>query len=280
MHQPRRRRVSHNFTYVSACGKYMIFLLNFLFWLLGGLLIAIGLYAFVDKWQTIGSVKLTNIYDVFLNISLVLIIMGAIIFIMSFTGCIGALRENTCLLRFYSFFLLVFFLLEMFIAVAGFVFPHRMQSLLDETFTDKIITTYREDPDLQNLIDFGQKKFQCCGLSHSGFMDWSKNEYFNCSSPSVESCGVPFSCCINATDISSGLVNIMCGYGVQKHTPAEAGKKIYTTGCVEEVRIWLERNLYTIACVALGVALAQLFVIYLSKTLEGQIDLQKSRWRT
>jgi len=33
-------------------------------------------------------------------------------------------------------------------------------------------------------------------------MDWSKNEYFNCSSPSVERCGVPFSCCINATDIS------------------------------------------------------------------------------
>jgi len=58
----------------------------------------------------------------------------------------------------YSFFLLVFFLLEMFIAVAGFVFPHTMQSLLDETFTDKIITSYREDPDLQNLIDFGQKK--------------------------------------------------------------------------------------------------------------------------
>lgn len=46
----------------------------------------------------------------------------------------------------------------MFIAVAGFVFPHTMQSLLDETFTDKIITSYREDPDLQNLIDFGQKK--------------------------------------------------------------------------------------------------------------------------
>lgn len=33
-------------------------------------------------------------------------------------------------------------------------------------------------------------------------MDWGKNEYFNCSSPSVEHCGVPFSCCINVTDIS------------------------------------------------------------------------------
>lgn len=112
----------------------------------------------------------------------------------------------------------------------GFVFPHTMQSILEENFTDKIIHTYRDDPDLQNFIDFAQQEvikvinkfllhhffqFRCCGLSSEGYMDWSKNEYFNCTSPSVEHCGVPFSCCINATDISSGLVNIMCGYGVQ-----------------------------------------------------------------
>nr|CAD7193582.1 unnamed protein product [Timema douglasi] len=47
-----------------------------------------------------------------------------------------------------------------------------------------------------------QEVFRCCGLSSEGHMDWAKNEYFNCTSPSVERCGVPFSCCMNATDIS------------------------------------------------------------------------------
>jgi len=44
------------------------------------------------------------------------------------------------------------------VAIVGFVFPHTLQSLLEESFTDKIIQTYREDPDLQNFIDFGQQE--------------------------------------------------------------------------------------------------------------------------
>lgn len=90
----------------------------------------------------------------------------------------------------------------------------------------------------------------------------------------------------------------MCGYGVQQQSVAAASKRIWTNGeqgnhlmsrrilivfdlilgCIEIVRVWAERNLYTIAGIALGAALSQLLVIYLAKTLEGQIDLQKSRW--
>lgn len=68
----------------------------------GGLLIGIGLYAFVDKWQLTGSVKLENVYDFILNISLVMVVMGGVVFVVSFAGCVGALRENTCLLKFVN----------------------------------------------------------------------------------------------------------------------------------------------------------------------------------
>ncbi|XP_034478848.1 tetraspanin-33-like [Drosophila innubila] len=279
MHQ--RISYPHQFTFVSSCVKYMIFMLNLIFWLFGGLLLGIGIYAFMDKWNDAnGWVKLENIYDVVLNISLVMIIAGIVIFVVSFAGCLGALRENTHLLKFYSRCLLIFFLMEMVIAIICFVFPQNMNSFVEYQFTDKIIHSYRDDPDLQNFIDFAQKEFQCCGLSTAGYQDWAKNEYFNCSSPSVEKCGVPYSCCINATDISSGLVNIMCGYEVQEHSVAAASKLIWTSGCIEIVRVWAERNLYTIAGIALGIALIQLLVIYLAKTLEGQIELQKSRWAT
>ena len=61
-----------------------------------------GLYAFLEKWQMTGSVKVGNVYDIVLNISLVMIIAGTVVFIVSFAGCVGALRENTCLLKFVS----------------------------------------------------------------------------------------------------------------------------------------------------------------------------------
>lgn len=72
--------------------------------LFGGLLIGIGTYAFLDKWPDItnGLIKVETIYDVVLNISLVFILAGGVVFIVSFSGFVGALRENTCLLKFVS----------------------------------------------------------------------------------------------------------------------------------------------------------------------------------
>ncbi len=59
------------------------------------------------------------------------------------------------------------------------------------------------------IMRFGilySQQFKCCGLSTRSYEDWSKNEYFNCTgpelNPSVERCGVPYSCCKNATDMS------------------------------------------------------------------------------
>ncbi len=68
----------------------------------------------------------------------------------------------------------------------------QMQSQLDE-----MIVFYRDDPDLQSLIDWIQKDWlQCCGIKDPD--DWEINIYFNKSSEhfgSPEAGGVPFSCC-------------------------------------------------------------------------------------
>lgn len=157
---PPHRYLHNNFTYVSSCTKYLIFLLNFIFWLFGGLLIGVGLYSFLDKFKATGLIKVDTYYDVLLNVSIILLLAGVIVFIVSFCGCLGelisslnhcakllqrneccvagALRENTCLLKFYTLCLLIFFFLEMGIVMVAFIFPHTMNSLLEDSFTERV----------------------------------------------------------------------------------------------------------------------------------------------
>lgn len=96
--------------------------------------------------------------------------VGGSTFVIAFCGCVGALRENTCLLATYAVFLGVILLTELTIGILGFVFKDWVKSQL-ETELDAMILTYRDDPDLQSLIDWIQADWlQCCGIN--GPNDW------------------------------------------------------------------------------------------------------------
>jgi len=114
-----RRRFNSDFSYISGWVKYSMFFFNFLFWLMGALLAGIGCYAVVDKWASGEGFRLENVFDIIFNLAFLLVIIGGVVFIVSFAGCIGALRENMCLLKFYSLCLLLFFLAEMALAALG-----------------------------------------------------------------------------------------------------------------------------------------------------------------
>jgi tetraspanin-33 len=54
--------------------------------------------------------------------------------------------------------LVIFFLLELTVAILCFVFPTKVEGMISDSLTDNAIKKYREDPDLQNLIDFIQQE--------------------------------------------------------------------------------------------------------------------------
>ncbi|XP_051897653.1 tetraspanin-14-like [Pristis pectinata] len=265
----------HQRAQVSCFFKYVLFGLNIIFWLAGAGLLAITLWAWNEKGVlNIQSITELNGFDPVW----VILVVGLVTFILGFAGCIGALRENICLLKFFSFIIATIFTLELAAGILAFVFQDWVKEQVQNFVRDNI-GVYRDDIDLQNLIDAVQKYMQCCGAA--GPDDWNNNLYFNCSqeNTSRERCGVPFSCCI--PDPAQNVVNTQCGYDIRsnKKVNMKGNLIIYTKGCVQAFEDWLPRNIYFVAGALLVIAALQMFSIYLARSLISEIKAIKAGWR-
>lgn len=260
---------------VSLWVKYTIFFFNLVFWLVGGALLGIGLWARFDKgWESVESLSTDP--------AIVLIVIGCVTFLVGFCGCLGALRENICLLKIFLWSLVIIFVLEVVGAILAFVFRDEVEGFVEDQ-VKKSITRYRDDADLQNFLDFIQQEFECCG--GQGPMDWVNaefaNKYFNCTPRPrpPEACGVPYSCCKSADD----RINSQCGYGLYEYnektdtvSPVQSLQFIWTRGCFEAVKSWGEMHLLIVGIIVLVVALVQIFGIGCSGSLISQIKAQAS----
>ncbi|XP_074206344.1 tetraspanin-17 isoform X1 [Camelus bactrianus] len=237
---------------VGCCGKYFLFGFNIIFWVLGALFLAIGLWAWGEKGVLSNISALTDLGG--LDPVWLFVVVGGVMSVLGFAGCIGALRENTFLLKFFSVFLGLIFFLELATGILAFVFKDWIRDQLN-LFINNNVKAYRDDIDLQNLIDFAQEYWSCCGAR--GPNDWNLNIYFNCTdlNPSRERCGVPFSCCVR--DPAEDVLNTQCGYDVRLKLELEQQGSIHTKGCVGQFEKWLQDNLIVVAGVFVGIALLQ-----------------------
>ncbi|XP_050391596.1 tetraspanin-5 isoform X1 [Patella vulgata] len=266
---PRKRR--RDKSEVSCCIKYLMFGFNVLFWFIGAGLLGIGLWAWTEKDMFQNISKLTNIA---LDPALLFIISGGVMFIIGFAGCIGSLRENSCLLLFFMIAVGLIFFIELLLGILGFVYKDWVKDQIQGQVQNMIVN-YREDDDLQNLVDWVQRDWlHCCGVY--AYNDWQSNMYFNCSSPGVEACGVPFSCCQPTDDV---IKNRHCGYDMLRSShDYHRTTKIYTLGCIPSGEKWLESNLIPVAGVAVGIALLQILGICFAQNLRSDIQAQRAKW--
>ncbi|XP_030211199.1 tetraspanin-33 [Gadus morhua] len=270
----RRGATDGDFSYVSRVVKYTLFLFNMIFWVIALVMVAIGVYARVSKHAEAARASLS------VDPAVLLMVVGVLMFLITFCGCVGSLRENICLLQIFCVFLILIFLLQLAAGILGFIFSDKARAKVTELINDAVIH-YRDDLDLQNLIDYGQREFGCCG--GTAFTDWQHNMYFNCTpeNRSRERCSVPYSCCLISKD--EAVINTMCGSGLQLQNFLEAAELIYTNGCIDKLVDWIHSNLFLLGGVALGLAIPQLVGIMLSQIMinqiREQIDLQNYNHR-
>uniref|UniRef100_A0A3Q3WP08 Tetraspanin n=1 Tax=Mola mola TaxID=94237 RepID=A0A3Q3WP08_MOLML len=100
----------------ETCIKYLMFAFNLVFWLAGTAVFAIGLWLRLDP-KTKGLFEGSDAPYVFYTGVYILIGAGALMMVVGFLGCCGAIQESPLMLGLFFFFLLILFAIEV---AAGF----------------------------------------------------------------------------------------------------------------------------------------------------------------
>uniref|UniRef100_A0A672TBT8 CD81 protein-like n=1 Tax=Sinocyclocheilus grahami TaxID=75366 RepID=A0A672TBT8_SINGR len=82
------------------CVKYLLFVFNFIFWLMGSLVLAVGLWLRLDP-NTVSLLGEGGPDTFFIGVY-ILIAAGGLVMLVGFFGCCGAVRESQCLLGLVS----------------------------------------------------------------------------------------------------------------------------------------------------------------------------------
>ncbi|KAF2899056.1 hypothetical protein ILUMI_07124 [Ignelater luminosus] len=170
------------------CIKYMLFISNFMFVMVGFLLISIG--------ATINSVYYD--FELFMEShhfrpAHLLIAIGILIFFVALFGCVGAIKESTMLINVYGTLLFVLLILEVSAAIAAFVMRSNIYHNIEKNMEDSL-DDYRNNTEAQIYWDFMQERLGCCGVELPS--DW-ENKIDNGTTIDLyeNKTMVPFSCC-------------------------------------------------------------------------------------
>ncbi|XP_048207727.1 leukocyte surface antigen CD53 [Perognathus longimembris pacificus] len=161
--------------------KYILFVFNLLFWVSGCCILGFGIYFLVHNNFGVLFHKLP-----FLTLGNVLVIVGSIIMVVAFLGCMGSIKENKCLLMSFFILLLIILLAEVTLAILLFVYEQKLNKYVSEGLNDSI-QRYHSDNSTKAAWDFIQTFLNCCGVN--GTSDWTSGPPESCpSKPEVEGC--------------------------------------------------------------------------------------------
>lgn len=221
-----------------------MFFFNFLFWLCGTLILALAIWVRVSKdgkeIVTSGSSS-TNPF-VAVNI---LIAVGAIIMVLGFLGCCGAVKESRCMLLLFFIGLLLILILQVAAGILGATFKSESNRILNETLYEnaKLLSqTTTEAKEFQKAMIAFQEEFKCCGLD-KGASDWENN-----FPDAKESCKCTGSDCETYQQYS-----------------------VYRKTCLSLIKDLIEKNIIIVIGVAFGLAVIEILGLVFSMVLYCQI---------
>ncbi|XP_049866818.1 CD63 antigen-like [Pectinophora gossypiella] len=237
------------------CIKYMLLCVTAIFVLTSALIISVG----------------TTIYAIYYDVSLFLddkffspatfiIVIGIIMLFVSLFGCVGALKESTCLVNIFAVILTLVLVLELAAAVTAYVLRAQVEDILDENLRTAL-PYYYEKPEIEAAFDFIQSRLNCCGVDQ--YEDWRDVSHPNgITGISINNITVPNSCCAETQFVSELAV--------------EECTKLYAKGCLPRVIYIVYQSAGLIGAGAMTIAFIQVIGIVFSFSLASSIRKAKS----
>ncbi|XP_055001639.1 leukocyte antigen CD37 isoform X1 [Sorex araneus] len=244
--------------------KYLLFVFNLFFFVLGSLIFCLGIWILIDKNSFVSFVGLS-----FLPLQIwskVLAVSGLITMGVALLGCVGALKNFRCLLGLYFGILLLLFATQITLGIL--ISTQRV--LLERKVNEiamKTIQNYHSDPkntEAEESLDYVHFQLHCCGWNSP--QDWFQISSLN-RNQSVEPL-VPCSC-YNAsrTNDSAAVDRLLpqpsrleqlAGTRYSTDICTISADHIYQEGCARSLQKWLHNHLISIVGICLGVGLLEL----------------------
>ncbi|XP_041977233.1 CD63 antigen-like isoform X2 [Aricia agestis] len=229
-----------------GCGtsfvKYVLFFFNLVVALGGLAIVGIGV-AVLLQW----SVMVTELKHYLTVAPWVFIIIGAVMFVIAFFGCCGAIRESHCMVVTYAIFLLVVIIVQVVLGVLLFTYSDSIKTSLVKV-VDSTYDKRSTDTAYATIFNNIQQQLVCCGKY--GAADYG-----------IGTLNLDKSCCSNPGAVSK-LIGGQC-------TIADAND----VGCSTRVADLYEKWNKTIAGVAIGVACVEvvgaLFALCLANSIRN-----------
>ncbi|XP_077056804.1 leukocyte antigen CD37 isoform X2 [Siphateles boraxobius] len=240
--------------------KYFLFLFNLIFFLLGSLLLSLGLWI---KFSETSILMPTPPYISNFLFSYLLIISGSVTMALGFLGCLGSLKTFKYLLAIYFILLTVLLAAQM---VGGVLFYTQKTELVGslKVHTLELIKSNGMNGSsfqgFKKTLEYIQMKNKCCGWD--GGTDWGNSipcSCFNTGNATVNATHekqAPESCKTCFSNVS---------------IPNNSSCKIYDKGCNDHITNWLDGNLLLILVV---ISLVEICGMILSMCLykQGPVD--------
>ncbi|CAG9831190.1 unnamed protein product [Diabrotica balteata] len=230
---------------LDGCGnfiKYSLFIVNFIIFLGGVIVVAIGIWTIVDK-SFANDLLGTNLYA---GAAYILLATGILVTFISCLGCWGSVKEVRCMLVIYFIIIFLIFVTMLVGGILGYVFRGK----IDQTIRlgmESSLRDYGQMKEITNAWDETQTRLKCCGIY--GYRDWQNN--------------IPTSCC--KTTSNGNRVPCHSVIGNNEFT-------IYERGCLDVTKEYVKAHAVVIGTAGVVVAclmiLGMIFSCYLFKSIE------------